>query len=185
MPNLLAGDALDLRPDGHSFEIDSPAGVLGRAHWHRGDAGMSPRRVARALSRQWSAGARYVVEDVNGTPQLEVLKSEGRTGAFAMQVRDALGRPLGSAAADSVRLLRTSPHVALSDPSGAPLGHMTTSGAPEVFDAQGRPVADISVGATRVVMGQPLYRVRFATQVDHTTKAIVLGAVMCWAVRFR
>lgn len=185
MKHLLTGESLDLRPHGHGFEIRCPTGAVGRARWHHVDAGMGVRQVVRALSKHWSAAARYVVEDAEGVVRLEITKSEGRMGAFDMHVTDGEGRPIGSATMDALRLGHVHPHIDLADADGTAVGYVTTSGSPEVFDAEGRAIADVTIGSTRPVMGQPLYQVRFATHIDRTTKALVVGAIMCWAVRFR
>lgn len=184
MSDLFVGDSFSLTPDGYTFEIASAAGVIGRAAWRSVDSGMSVRAALRSLDRHWASAADYLIEDVHGVHQCTVHKSAGRAGAFEMQVVGAQDRLIGSAAAPSVGFRNLSPDIVLSDAVGTPVGRMTTGGAPTVIDTSGRAIAHVTIGTTRTVMGRAVYRMDLTTQLVPTTTAVVMGTMICWAVRF-
>ena len=184
MADPFDADALDLAPTaGMSFEITSAAGPLSQARFHTPPSDVSLRGVRHALDRHWSGGGEFTVEDAVGQVHYRIDRSGGRSGSFTMTLVDSGQRTVGTAVLEPIRLTRPFPDVHLTGPAGEPLGRVTTTGRSAAYDATGRLVAEMPVGATKPVFGKPLYQVRFVEPAAVPLRALVVAVVLCRTLR--
>lgn len=184
MTDPFGADALDIAPaDGLSFEITSPAGLVGRARFHTPPPDVSLRGLRHALDGTWTTGGEFTVEDPLEQVQYRIVRSGGTSASFTMALVDSQQRTIGTAVLDPIRVGRTFPDVHLAGPAGEPLGRVTTRGRSEAYDASGHLVAEMHVGATKVFMGKPLHQVRFVEPVPGPLRALVVAVVLCRTLR--
>lgn len=183
MTGLFAAPSVTLTPSpGLSHVLSCDEGPIGWARHSDGPQGFTLRKLLLFIDKQATSAAQFVVEDTHGTPHYAVFKSQGSAGGFTMQVVDAEQRLVGSATVESRYLPgRTIADVSITDGSGTPVAHMSTTHIPQVHDLQGRPIASWRQRSEGGLLSSTVSTlVEFeAEDLPEWMRALIVGLVLC------
>lgn len=171
--------------------------VATRTHTHY-EISAGGRLVARTRNRPvaathwWShvlrlLGSRHAtrrieidVLDASDVPRWQIVLEPGGPQTYAAEVALPDGTPIGRASADG-GLVNPFPKIELTDPTGVRLGHATSAGAPQVFDAGGRLIAELTWQGAERPFDKPRWRLAFVDpDVTASLRAVVVAAIIAW-----
>lgn len=120
------------------------------------------------------------VLDASDVLRWRIALAPGDPNTFAAEVTLPDGTPVGRASADG-GLLDPFPRIELTGPTGVRLGHATSKGAPQVFDAHDRLVAELTWVAAERPFDKARWRLVFVDpDVTAEMRAVVVAAVIAW-----
>ncbi len=132
--------------------------------------------VSRNATRRWEID----VLDASDVPRWQITLAPGGPHTFAADVTLPDGTPVGRASADG-GLFNPFPRIELTDPTGARLGHATSKGAPQVFDADDRLIAELTWQGAERPFDKPRWRLAFVRpDVTAELRAVVVAAIIAW-----
>lgn len=152
----------------------------------------STRNRPVAASHWWSyvlrlLGSRHAtrhieidVLDASDVPRWQITLEPGDPNTFAAEVTLSDGTPVGRASADG-GLINPFPKIELTDPSGTRLGHATSKGAPQVFDAADRLIAELTWQGAERPFDKARWRLTFVDpDVSAELRALAVTAIIAW-----
>lgn len=174
------GDLVATRTHTH-YEISAGGRLVARTRNRPVEATHWWRHVLRLLGSS-SATRRIEIDvlDASGVPRWQIVLEPGDPNTFAAEVALPDGTPVGRASADG-GLLNPFPKIELTDSTGTRLGHATSTGAPQVFDAGGRLIAGLTWEAAQRPFDKPRWRLAFhVPDVTAELRAVVVAAIVAW-----
>lgn len=180
MNDLLGADTVSVRADGPDYLVEGDSGLLARFDQRLSDDEPQLRHLWRSLvNRHATAGAEFSILDAGGAHRLDLVCEPGdRTNAHLTVSRPG-GEVVGTVVAAG-GMLTVFPVFVLHDRTGAPLGRLTTKGAPCAYDMAGQEIARVTFGSTRPVMGTLVCEVGFVGPVPELSRVLVLAALIGW-----
>ncbi len=120
------------------------------------------------------------VLDASDVPRWQMTLEPGDPNTFTAEVTLPDGTLVGRASADG-GLLNPFPTIELADAAGARLGHATSKGAPQVFDADDRLIAELTWQGAERPFDKPRWRLTFVDpDVTAEVRAVVVAAIIAW-----
>ncbi len=120
------------------------------------------------------------VLDASDVPRWQIVLEPGDPNTFAAEVTLVDGTPVGRASADG-GLINPFPKIELTDPTGARLGHATSMGAPQVFDAGDRLIAELTWQGAERPFDKARWRLAFVDpDLPTELRAVVVAAIIAW-----
>ncbi|GAA4698678.1 hypothetical protein [Nocardioides nanhaiensis] len=180
MTDLFGDDTLFLQREGSNYVIEGDSGLVARLDERPLETKQGFRHVLRSLAnRQATPHAVLRISDADGAHRFDLEAAPGdRTNAHLTVSRPG-GDPVGSVVA-SGGMFTVFPVFVLRDPTGAPLGRLTTRGAPCAYDVAEREMARVTFGSTRPVMGKLVCEVEFVGPVPELSRVLVVAALIGW-----
>lgn len=120
------------------------------------------------------------VLDASDVPRWQITLEPGDPNTFAAEVTLSDRTPVGRASADG-GLINPFPKIELTDSTGAQMGHATSKGAPQVFDAEDRLIAELTWQGAERPFDQARWRLTFVDPgVSAEMRAVAVAAIIAW-----
>lgn len=179
--DLFAGQELVATRTHADYEISAGGSVVARTRNRPVAATHWWSWILRQLATS-SATRRHEIDvlDPSDVVRWTITLTPGGANVFAADVTLPDGTPVGRASADG-GMFDAFPRIELTDATGAPLGHATSKGAPQVFDTADRLVAELTwVGAQRP-FDKPRWTLTFTDPGPAPDlRAVVVAAIIAW-----
>lgn len=178
MFDLFFDDEVFVDTDAMDYVISGPHGTVARAAFRSPQMKHEVRHLLRSLvSRFATPRNEFVVSDGDDVPRFEIVSGLGHGKNIDLTITDSDGQPVGNVTA-AAGLLNAFPKIQLTDAAGQQVGHLTTSGAPDAFDAAGRQIAEVTLGSTRPAFGKLRYELRFYDGVSPQARLLVFAGLI-------
>lgn len=137
--------------------------------------------VGRLLGSS-SATRRYEIEvlDPSDVPRWLITLSPGSPNTYAAEVTLVDGTPVGRVSADG-GTFNPFPKIELTAADGTVVGHGTSKGAPQFFDAADRPLTEFTWQGAERPFDKPRWRLSFLdATLDAELRALVVAGIIAW-----
>lgn len=120
------------------------------------------------------------VLDASDVPRWQITLEPGDPNTFAAEVTLSDGSPVGRVSADG-GLVDPFPRIELAGPTGARMGHATSKGAPQVFDAEDHLIAELTWPGAERPFDKARWRLTFVDpDVSAEMRAVAVAAIIAW-----
>lgn len=185
MIDLFPGPEIVATRTHYAYEVTAADGrLLASTRERTSGPGQSGSLVRRLLHSSRSNPAIEIdVRDASEVPRWEIALEPGDVTTFGASVSLADGTPVGRVGAEG-GLLRPFPTIELTDAAGTRVGHATSKGAPQVFDAADRLVAELTWIGSRRPFDKPRWSLTFHDpDLSPVMRALAFAAIVAWDQR--
>jgi hypothetical protein len=162
------------------YVITASSGAVVRASVRSPGVRQQVQHVLRSLlSRFATPRTELSLCDGEGTHRLDIVSEPGNRADVDLTVTRPDGELVGTVTA-SGGIFRAFPTISLLDGAGAPVGHLTTQGAPHAYDVADRKTAVVVLGTTRPVFGKLVYELTFVGNVPTQSRVLIVAGLIGW-----
>ncbi|GAB4065284.1 hypothetical protein GCM10028777_14310 [Angustibacter speluncae] len=129
-----------------------------------------------------SATRLYEIEvvDPSDVPRWLITLSPGTPNTYSAEVTLVDGTPVGRVSADG-GTFNPFPKIELTAADGTAVGHGTSKGAPQFFDAADRPLTEFTWQGAERPFDKPRWRLSFLDPtLDAESRALVVAGIIAW-----